>query len=306
MAVPQRGAANQFPERPITLVVPYSAGGIGDGIARAVADSMTEGFGRPVIVENKPGAANLIATQHVAKAAPDGYTLLLTNQNFVIYPALNPQASFDPIRAFVPLAHVADGCTVLVVGSQWGINSWADFVRYGQANPGGLSFGITGKGSVSHIYSALMADKGGIDLLPVSYRGEAPALTDVLGSTLMATVITPGTFRANVSSGRIRGLAVAAPQRHPDLPDIPSFAEIGISVSPNWWGIFAPAGTPADISARISAQVNHAMQQPKVRARLTQAGMTPIVGTATQFATLVRDDLQNFKSMIAKYRITAE
>jgi tripartite-type tricarboxylate transporter receptor subunit TctC len=301
--------AADFPSRTITIISPTPPGGLIDSLARVAAEGLQAALGQPVIVDYKPGASTMIATQYVARSAPDGHTLLLSFTSFLINPLLNPKAAgYDPIKGFVPVTHLADISSVLVAGTGFGVNSIEDYVAYAKAHPGQLSFGTVGTGTPAHIFSKMFDDSVGAKLLVVPYKGETPAMTDILGNSLHSAFVAPNTYRAQISTGKVRALAVTGTRRIREAPAAPTFAEAGIAAPPqNWFGVLAPAGTPPEVINKLSIALESYIRQPQVRARLVDVlGVSTVDSSQQKFAAKLQGDYQFWKSAITKYQITAE
>ncbi|MBG9390601.1 Bug family tripartite tricarboxylate transporter substrate binding protein [Caenimonas aquaedulcis] len=269
-------ADRPYPERPVRLVVPTAAGGPTDYVARQLAQQLSTSLQQPVVVHNIPGASGVLGAAEVARDKPDGYTLLFTlNTPITLVPATGKKLGYDVKRDLVPLAHIASTPLVLYVGSALQINSFDQFVTRARQRKGSVSYGFPGTGSSFHILGEYLNKTLALDLVAVPYKGAAPMLNDLVGGQLSAGINDIGVTAPFVKSGKLRALAVTGERRSPAAPDIPTFGELGIAhverLSP-WWGVFARAGTPEQIVAKVSQEVVKAMNDPALRARLAESG----------------------------------
>ena len=304
-AVPR---AEEFPSRPVKLVVGFAAGGTTDFMARLLADRMREPLGQPVVVENRTGANGAIGAEFVAKAAPDGYTLYFTTAGVAtVYPHLKP-APYDPLKNFAGVGRVAFNATMLVVNAALPVRSARELAALAREKPGKITVAITGLGSVSHLGAELFQSAAGIKLTEVPYRGAAPAMTDLIGGQLDSLFGDGQTVMAQINAGKIRPIAATSHQRSEIFPDVPTFLEQGFAdaVADQWAGVLAPAGTPAAIVAKLNAAIAAAMHEPQVRARLAQTGVVPGVDTPAEFATYLRDEYERWGRIIREKGIKAE
>jgi len=300
--------AQDYPTRPIKLVVGFAAGGTTDFMARLLADKLRGPLGQPVVVENRTGANGAIGAESVAKAAADGYTLYFTTAGVAtVYPHLKP-APYDTLRDFVGVARVAFNSTMLVVNAATPIASARDLAALARDKPGKVTIAITGLGSVSHLGAELFQAAAGIKLVEVPYRGAAPAMTDLLGGTLDALFGDGPTVISHIQAGKIRAIAATSHDRSPVFPDVPTFLEQGFAdtVADQWAGVLAPAGTPAGIVARLNAAIAAAMRDPEVRARLAQNGVVPGVNAPEEFAAYLKEENERWARIIREKGIKAE
>ncbi|MBV7484085.1 tripartite tricarboxylate transporter substrate binding protein [Bordetella sp. BOR01] len=302
--------AGTYPDRPIRMVVPYVAGGAADITARVIAQKMSAGMGVPVVVENKPGANGMIGTDLVAKAAPDGYTLLLDASGpLVVNPSLYKSVPYDPLADLAPISQIASYQYALVVPSASPIHSMDDLVAMARAKPGELTYGSAGIGAGGHLAGELLAMMTSTQLTHVPYKGNAQALADILGGQLSFTFDTIVTATPHIAAGRLRAYAVSGPHRSNALPDVPTLAELGykgFDVT-QFQGLLAPAGTPADIIARLHQEVVKAARQPDVVRKLADEGGNEIVaGTPAAFAALLRSDLQRYRQLLRQANVHPE
>jgi tripartite-type tricarboxylate transporter receptor subunit TctC len=289
-----------WPERHIKLVVPFPAGGPTDVAARLIAQAMSSRLGQPVVVENLVGAGGRIGAKSVAGASPDGYTLLLggTNVNAIIG-ALYKDIGFDPIASFTPVAAVCTDTMALAISPNLPPQTFDQFVRYARDRPGKLTYG-----AVSGIYTQFAADffkvKTGTDILFVPYKGGAPAITDLLGGHIDMVFNNKSTLLTHFKAGKLRPLAVTSQARWPELPDIPTMQELGVTGFPTevWFGVLAPAGTPAAIVGTLNAAVNEGLMSTEVRASLAELGLEAKVGRPQDFAAALSEQARDWKSVI--------
>ncbi|MBO1110469.1 Bug family tripartite tricarboxylate transporter substrate binding protein [Bordetella petrii] len=302
--------AGTYPERPIRMVVPYVAGGAADITARVIAQKMAGSMGVPVVVENKPGANGMIGTDLVAKARPDGYTLLLDASGpLVVNPSLYKSVPYDPLADLAPISQITRYQYALVVPRASPIHSVDDLVAMARARPGELTYGSAGIGAGGHLAGELLAMMTQTELTHVPYKGNAQALADILGGQLSFTFDTIVTATPHIAAGRLRAYAVSGPQRSSALPDVPTLAELGykgFDVT-QFQGLLAPAGTPPDIIARLHHEAVKAARQPDVVRKLADEGGNEIVaGTPEQFAALLRSDLQRYRQLLQRANVHPE
>ena len=303
-------SAQDYPSRPVHVVVPYSAGGNADIFGRTLAQKLGDAFRQPFIVENRAGANGGIGTDFVAKAAPDGYTLLATaNGPITVNPVLYAKIPYDPVRDFAPVAQCVVYQYVLVTLAGSPMRSIADLVAAARAKPGAVSYGSTGVGGGNHLAGELLALATHTQLTHVPYKGSAPALADLLGGQLTFMFDTVITSVPQIRSGKLRAFAVSSAKRASALPEVPSMQEAGIGdfdIS-QWQGVLAPAGTPRDIVNRLNAEILKALNAPEVRERLvTQGGNEIVVGTPEDLASLIRSDLQKYAKLVRDAKIPAQ
>ncbi|TMJ33357.1 MAG: tripartite tricarboxylate transporter substrate binding protein [Alphaproteobacteria bacterium] len=281
--------AQDWPARPVRLIAPYAAGGNSDGIARITAQRLTEALGQTFVVENRLGGNGALAAEAVARAAPDGYTLLWgATPPLTINPALT-KLSYDPVRDFAPISVVGTNAFVLVVNKDFPPRTVAEFISYVRAQPGKLAYAEGSAGSITHLGMALFLHRAGLAMTNVSYRGNAPALTDVMAGHLPTMLSNISDAMPQAAAGFIRLLAVSSEQRAPQLPDVPTIAESGFPGFNvlTWNGLLAPAGTPNAILAKIAGETARMVKDPQFVARLEQYGADPVGNTPEQFAAMI-------------------
>ena len=284
-AVPARAAADIAGGKPITLVVSYPAGGGADAMARLVGPKIAEALGQPVVVDNKPGASGTIAAQHVARAAPDGATLLLDASSFAVNPALFQKLPYDSEKAFVPIAVLAQFPNVLVCTPSFEAKSVADVLKLARAKPRGLAYASSGNGSAQHLAGALFEQLAKVELVHVPYRGGGPALNDVMGGQVPLFFANVASSLGQIQAGRLRPLAVTAATRCRALPDVPTMAQAGVPGHevPEWNPILAPAGIPAAVRDKLAAAVARAMADAEVLGRIRALGGDVFTGDPARF-----------------------
>ena len=301
LALPSGAAlAQAYPAKPIRLIVPFTPGGSQDVIGRLFAQKVGESLGQTIVVENKPGAGGLIATQEAARAAPDGYTLFLsTGAQMAIEPALNPKAGYDPVKDFVQIVHLADAPLVLLATPAFPATSVKELIALSKAKKGSVNTASTGNGTYTHLTLELFKMASGADLTHVPYKGAAPAFNDMLGGQVQTMFTTTASAQPYTSTNRLKALAVTSPRRSPMMPDVPTFAEAGVPIDVSVWvGISAPASTPVPIVERLNAEFNKALAAPDVKSRLATLGVDPVGGTSAAFTQFVKNDAERWAKII--------
>ncbi len=292
--------AQKYPERPIRLVVPYAPGGSVDIIGRIIAQKLTDTLGQQIVVDNRPGGGATIATGLLARARPDGYTVLLADIAFGASPALVAKLPYDAIRDFHPVTLVAVLPSILIVDRTLAVTSVADFVALAKSRPGKLNYSSAGIGSMNFLAGELFKADTGIDVVHVPYQSGAQAIAAILGGQTQMVITTLPPVLQHVKAGRVRGLAIAGNKRQPSLPEVPTFAEAGyggFDVS-LWQGILVPAGTPEGIVARLNSEVNRMLALPDVSARLADLGAEPAGGSPQQFAAFIKTEITRWTKLI--------
>ena len=301
--------AQGYPQKSITIVVPYGPGGSTDLLARSVAQRMSESMGQAVIVENRAGASGMIGSEVVARAAPDGYTLLVgTGATHSIVQFTNKAVPYDPVKDFTPLTEAVEVPIVLAVHPSVPANNAKEFVEYVKKNPGKISFGSSGTGSPHHLAGELLKQMTGIDMVHVPYKGAGQAVQDLIGGQIPAIFTTLSTALPQMRGGKIKILGLVEAKRQPSVPEIPTMGESlpGYAMPRSWLGFFGPAGLPAPIVKRLNAEMLKALHAPDIRAKLESAGM-PVIGTsAEEFVTVVKDDLEMYRKITTAAGIKPE
>lgn len=293
-AVPSLAAAQDYPTKPITIIVPFPAGGTLDNLTRSLAQKMSDDFKQPVIIDNKPGAGTVIGTEIVARAAPDGYTLGMVANSFAINPSLYDNLRYDTVKDFTPVSWVAYTPHLLVANPDVPVNSLADVIATAKSKPGELSFASFGAGTSPHIAIERLKSEAKIDVLHIPYKGQAPALNDLLGGHVdMMFANTPDVL-PHVKSGKLRAIALANDARLESIPDVPTFKEAGVDNmnSNSWYGVIVPSGTPAPIVEKLSAEFVRIVNLPEIRERLLAQGLEPAGTTSAEFAEYLKSEME--------------
>lgn len=308
--VPCAALAQAWPAKPVRLVIPFPAGGATDILGRLLAQKLGVALGQQVVIDNKPGAGGTIGADLVAKAPADGHTLLLaTSSTHSIGPALNPKMPYDAFRDFAPLAHVANAPSVLVVGAGFPKGNALDLIKTLKANPGKYNFGSSGIGTYPHLSAEMFKWRaGGLFVVHIPYRGTGLVVTDLIAGQITFLMDSIVSAQTHIRDGRVRALAVTGAQRSTALPDVPTFTELGVPglAFSNWFGFFAPAGTPAEVVQRLNRELNTIMRTPEVADRLRQLGADAATGTPEAFAKVIRDEHESWKAVIQRAGIRAE
>jgi tripartite-type tricarboxylate transporter receptor subunit TctC len=286
--------AAQYPNRPLRLLVTLPPGGSGDFQARILSVRLTEQLGQQLVVDNRPGAGGIVATELVAKSQPDGYTLLLGNVGaLAIMPALQVKLPFDPVKDFAPISMTGRTTLVLAAGASLPVNSIKELIALAKANPGKLSYGSTGTGNVAHLAGEMFNSLAGVKLVHIPYKGAAPQLIDVMSGTVAVGFISITAAMPHLSSGRLKLLVIAGKERISAAPDVPTVAEVGmadIEIASGWFGVLAPARTPQAIVSRLNTEIVKVIEAPDVRERFLSQGLTPVTSTPQEFAELIKSE----------------
>lgn len=301
--------AQSYPNKPIRLIVPFAAGGTTDIVARAVSEALGRELGQPVVVENRGGGGGAIGADALAKSAPDGYTLgIATVSTMATNPATNPKNPYDPLKDFAPITNLVNVPNVLTVNPKVPAKTLKEFVALLKTNPGKYSYASAGKGSISHLDGELFKDITKTDMVHIPYRGSGPALNDTLAGQVNAQFDNLPSSMPHIQAGKLRALAVAAPKRVEGLPDVPTFAEAGMKDMNNmaWYGLVAPAGTPAAIVTRVHDAAVKALQDPNAKRRLADSGAYTDGNTSAQFAAQIKRELDLRKKIAHDQNITLE
>lgn len=285
-----------FPERQVTLIVPYPAGGVTDVFARAIAAKLSETWGQTVIVDNKAGGGTLIGTQFVSRAQPDGYTLLLTSYAFTSNPILRKELPYD-VNALTPLSMLGTSSNMLVINAGLPYQSLADVLTFSKQNPGALTLASSGNGSSPHIAAELFASETGVQITHVPYKGTAPAMNDVLGGQIIGIFDGPSAM-SNVRTGKLRAIAIASRERHPSAPEVPTFNELGIQlVFGSWFGFFMPAGAPDTLQQQLFDALQQAIYDPKVQTTIAKTGLVLQKYSQQDFQQFLKDEAARLKKL---------
>ncbi len=296
-----------FPDKPVRLIVPFAPGGGTDLIARTLAGGMQQALGQPVIVENKPGGGTVIGSDMVAKSAPDGYTLVVATFAHAVNPSLLQKLPFDTNKAFAPVILLGRGPNVLVVRAESPYKSVNDVIIAAKANPGKLTYASQGKGTSAHLAGEMFANLAKVEMLHIPYRGAGPAITDLLGGSVDMIFGTAAAVSTFVDAGKLRALGVTSPQPSPALKGVPAIADtVPGYQTESWYGLYAPAGTPKDVIAKLNAAAAKATQSADFRKKVEQEGLVISAGTPAELDTYVRAEEIRWKKIIKENNIKAD
>ena len=299
-------SAQNWPDKAIRFVNPFAPGGFGDGVARPMFEQLGQILGQPIIVESQAGANGSLASNVVAKSAPDGYTLLIGNLGpIAINPTLYPETTADPLKVFSPIMHLVSGPLVLLVHPDFQATTLDELIAYAKANPGKLTYGSVGAGSTTHFAGELLKMQSHIDILQVPFRGAAPAIINLLGRQIDMAFVNISIAKPHIDSGKLRALAVTTVNRSSILPNVPAVAEIlpGFEVNP-WWGLLAPINTPPQIIDRIQSELARILKDPAIADRLRQNGLEPEPSTPAEFSRRIASEIKKWREVIRANNIT--
>ena len=298
-------AQASWPDKPIRVIVPYAAGGATDAFARIVSGKLQEQLKTPVVVENRVGAGGNIGAETVARAAPDGYTVLFNINGQAISPALYKHLSFDYDKDFIRVTQLVSTATILTVHPSLPVKTFQELVAYAKANPNKLNYGSTGIGNALHLTMELLKRETGTDIEMVPYRGDAPLLQSLIAGELQVALLPSSAAKAHLDAGAIRAVATMSAKRIPAFPDIPTVSEQGLPgfSSQGWMGLFLPARTPQPIVDRLAQESKKALASPEVGAMLTNFGLTPVGSTPQEFETVYRADREKFERIVREAKI---
>ena len=293
--------AQGYPSKPVRLIVPFAAGGTTDVLARLVGLKLADTLGQQVIIDNRPGASGNIGTEMAVKSPPDGYTLVMSfDGTIAINPSTYRKLPFDTQKDLAPIANVAQLPLIMVVHPGVPAKSLAEFVAYAKANPGRINYSSAGPGSTGHLTGELLRARAGIELVHIAYKGGGQAVQDLLGGQIQMLMTGLPTVEGHLKGAKLRALGFTAAKRLPGAPDVPTFSEAGYPgfVVASWYGLFAPAGTPADIIRRLNADINKILQLPEVRERLASLGVEGTGGTPEQFSETIKADIARWAKVV--------
>ena len=301
-------AAAAYPDHPIRFVVPVAAGGGNDIVARLLAQKLTDAWGQSVVVDNRPGAATAIGAEIVARAIPDGYTIMLTSVSFAINAGMRKQLPFDPVRDFATITQVARVPQIMVVNPAVPAATLAEFIALAKAKPGQLNYASAGTGSSTHLAMELFMDMTGTKLNHVPYKGTAPGLTDVIAGHVQITFDAIPPTLPHVKSGRVRALAIGGTQRFPTLPDVPTLAEAGLPnyTFQSWFGIFAPARTPEAVVRTLNRELVRIIALPETRKAFVELGIGPVGTSPEDFGKYLRAEIARWSDVMRAHNIRGE
>ena len=300
--------AQNFPAKPVRIIVPFPAGGSADYFSRMIGQKLSESWSQQVIVENRPGAATVIGTQFVARAPADGHTLLVMANSFTINASLRSNLPYDNNKDFAPVTQLVTSSNVIVVHPSVPAKTFAEFLALARAKPGMLNFSAVGPGGTQHIAGELLKSAAKIDMGYVPFAGGAPAVLAVLGGHVGVCIANVQEVATHVEAGKLRALAVTSRERDPAMKNVPTVAESGYpdyAVS-TWWGLLAPAGTPADVVAKISAEIGRVLKLPDVSAKLTSQSLYPAPSTPAQFDAHIKSETARYAKIVKEAGIKAE
>lgn len=293
--------AAEYPDKPVRLVVPFPPGGGADNLARLIMPRVAQALGQPIVIENKPGAGGNVGAEFVARATPDGYTLLYgTNGTHSINASLYRNLRFDPIKDFAPVARMTSIAAMLIVNPKLPASSVAELISYAKANPGALNFASAGNGTTSHLAGELFKTAAGVDIVHIPYRGGALAISDLIGGQVQMMIdVMPNAYPL-AKDGRVRGLAIASAQRFPGAPEYPTLAESGLPgfEASAWDGILAPAGTPEPVIRKLNAAVRAALEDPEIVSALRSRGAVPVVGAPEDFVRHIAESTKKWAAVV--------
>jgi tripartite-type tricarboxylate transporter receptor subunit TctC len=295
-------SAEEYPTRTIRLVVPFAPGGGNDTLARIFGLKLSESLGRAVVVENRPGAGAILGTAEVARATPDGYTLLLSSiASHVVSPYLYRNVSYDPIKDFAPIALIGIAPVIMAVNVDVPANSVAEFIKAAKTNPGQFKFGSGGVGSVMHTSGIVFSQAAGVEMLHVPYKGAGPAYIALMAHEVDLVIDTASALMPYIKTGKFRGLAIARKSRLPEAPDLPTFAEAGLPAfeANGWYSIHAPAGTPPAITTKLNKEIIRISNLPDIRERLRELGTETVAkNTPEDLTEFVRSEMEKYKNVL--------
>jgi len=302
--------AQAWPTKPIRLVVPFPAGGATDLLARAIAQGVGNAFGQPIVVDNRAGAGGTLGSGEVAKAAPDGHTLLIaTSSTHSIAPHLNPNLAYNPETDFTPIAQVANATNLLLVPNSLPVANVREFIAYAKARPGQLNYATSGNGTIIHLTSEAFKAQAGLFIVHIPYRGSALAIPDLVSGKVQLLFDSVVSGLPHVKDGKLRALAITSAKRSPLVPELPTLAEAGLPgfESTTWFGFYGPKGLPAEITNRVAGELQRALAKPDVAERLAKLGAEAVTDAGpAKFAAMVRADSARWAALIRDRKITAE
>jgi tripartite-type tricarboxylate transporter receptor subunit TctC len=311
LVTPLVALAQSWPTaKPIRMVIPFPAGGATDIVGRTIAQKLSASIGQQIVIDNKPGAGGTIGADLVAKAPADGYTILMaTSSTHSVGPALSAKMPYDAFRDFAPVVHVANAPSVLVVGRNFPASTAQELVALLKRSPGKYNFGSSGIGTYPHLSAEMFKWRaGGLFVVHIPYRGTGLVITDLVAGQIAFLMDSIVSAQPHIADGKVKPLAVSGSRRSISAPTVPTFAEAGIPGMDfsNWFGVFAPTGTPTEIVQRLNRELNAALRSPEVAERLQRAGAEPVGGTPEQFSKVYRDEFENWKAVIQRAGIKGE
>ena len=308
LAVPGTAAAQAFASKPVTIVLAYAAGGPTDFLARTLGEKVSARIGQPVLVDPKPGANERVATEYLLRQPADGYTAVLVALPHATNPAVFASLAYDSVKEFVGLIHLVNIPVILTVKADSPIRNFADFAAFAKAKPGEAMFGSPGAATSSHLTIELLGTLSGATFTHIPYKGDAPAMTELMGGRIVASVNSlPGAL-GQIRGGRVRSIGISSAQRVPLLPDVATFAEQGFpdAITATWFGLIVRSGTPRDIVARLNADFNAALALPEVKEKLNERGMTTVGGSSESFTAFIRGETERWSKVVKARGIKIE
>ena len=300
-SVPAQAQEQAFPNKPVRMIVTAAAGGITDIMARLMQEQIGRGLGQLLIIDNKPGAGGVIATDYVAKSAPDGYTVVIVNVgNVAIAPWINKALPYDPLNDLVGVAAAAEVPSIVAINDKLPVKSLKEFIEYAKNNPGKINYGSAGNGTIPHLAGVVLSRLTGIRMEHVPYKGMAPAAIDLAAGRVQLGLMGIGSAKGQIAAGQVRVLAVAAPTRLAALPDVPTFDQAGVTGYDvtNWFGVMAPRGTPRDVVELLNRHIGQAAEDPPVVQKLAAAGILPMREPVEQFQKRVNADYAKWRDIV--------
>lgn len=301
-------APEAWPVKPLRFILPFPPGGGTDILGRLIAERLTANLGQPVVTENRGGAGGNVGAEAAAKSAPDGYTIVLVAPSLAISPSLYSKLNYDPVKDFAPVSLVATVPNVMITNPALPAGTLAEFIRLAKTRPGEMNFGSGGSGTSNHLAGELFNIVAGVKLVHVPYKGVNLAMNDVLSGRVQLVVIGIPAAAPHIKAGKLRGLALVAPQRSPVLPDVPTVAEAGLPKFEvtTWYGILAPAGTPRTIVARLNAELVKIMHAPELKERFDALATDPVTSTPEEFAALIKSEIAKWRGVVREAGLKAD
>jgi tripartite-type tricarboxylate transporter receptor subunit TctC len=308
LGAPPSAALAAFPDRPVTIVVPFAPGGANDVVVRAIQQPFAEALGQPIIVENRGGAGGSVGAAYVARARPDGYTLLMAATGFVVNPSLYDKVQYDPLKDFDQVAELTTFPVIYTVLPEMGVSTLQELIAYAKARPGKLNYSTPGAGTLPHLAAELLKLHTGIEMVHIPYPGAAPAAQALLSKTVEVASTSITVAKPQIEAGTMKGLAVTGVERWPELPNVPTVGEAGVpaALADTWQGIMVPAGTPREVVDRLAQALIEVMRRSDVRENLLRTGFYSTGRGPEDFHRRVVEELPKWKDVIQKARITAQ
>ena len=299
--------ADTYPQNSVTIVVPFAAGGSVDIVGRLIAEGLQKKLGQPFIISNRSGANSRIGTQYVAKAKPDGYTLLLYSGSFLTNPSTQKNLPYDTLKDFSPVAMLGENANVLLVSTKLGVNGLQDFIKLAKEHPGKLTYGSSGVGGSLHLAGELLQDVTKIELHHVPYKGTGEMFPDLISGVIDSAVVSTASGIPFVKAGQIKALAITSAARVPSLPDVPTFTELGIALRTSVpYGIVAPAGTPPEVIARLSQAISEILDSKDLKERFSHEEIQPIFRTPTETTEYIHAEITHYADIVKKAGIESQ